>query len=483
MKKDDLEKHFRDGLKNLETGPPDEAKASIEKRLLENGMLKESEEKRGALWMPLLLLLVVITPFVIMLSKSGSDKRVVKQFAKATEQPVATQSDAAALTINEKQNHEGSESTSVNAETKESSNAGKTSEVNDKTITKVEIQEADKPRIKKKKNVEQVSAAVPIDNSEKAKSRGANRIRKSKKNPEEKMFASVNTAQSEADEKNNKEENSLLENSGSNQVAMAGETPSVMLNSPSGESSEQKEERQAEEEKPLEKEPPDEMKEKATPAETAKEKLQIPKIIVKPVVAVDFSGAPQFSNITYGNVAYNYKTISEESRQSEKELPSFVAAFGLVISFNNFITETGMRHSILASDFSYHQDSTHYLATNKISFIEVPFLTGYRWHIEKFEMEFKLGAMMSFITDANTTTFSLRTGEVVTYDELEDSPYRKTHWSALGAVNMLYPLSDRFSAFIQPSMKHGLNSMFKENYSISKKVQSVAVAVGLRVRL
>ena len=43
----DLDKHFRNGLKDLETGPPDGAKSAMEKQLIESGMLKEKNDSRG----------------------------------------------------------------------------------------------------------------------------------------------------------------------------------------------------------------------------------------------------------------------------------------------------------------------------------------------------------------------------------------------------------------------------------------------------
>src|SRR5438045_2310204 len=78
----DLDEHFRKGLKDLETGPPDGAKSTMEKQLIEAGMLKEKDESRGGLWLFALLALLLITPLVIMVSKkSKHTKQVAEQTA------------------------------------------------------------------------------------------------------------------------------------------------------------------------------------------------------------------------------------------------------------------------------------------------------------------------------------------------------------------------------------------------------------------
>src|SRR6185436_14495707 len=94
------------------------------------------------------------------------------------------------------------------------------------------------------------------------------------------------------------------------------------------------------------------------------------------------------------------------------------------------------------------ETTTHYIATNKIAFMEFPLLAGYRFNAGKFAFEVKAGPMMSFITSANTTVISLNTGTVVQSNDLENSPYRKTCWSLLSAGNILYSIGNRFSAFV-----------------------------------
>jgi hypothetical protein len=235
----------------------------------------------------------------------------------------------------------------------------------------------------------------------------------------------------------------------------------------------------------------------------------LPKEKSKIRVGLDFSGGPQFNSIKYGSGSGNYQAYIDQSRQSEKETPSFTAAFGLVLTLNKFIIETGLKHSLLTSEFSYsesyntidtshsHADSsgnwihvsdtipgtTHYMATNKISFLEFPLIVGYSFLANKFEIEVKSGLSLSLITNANTTIYSLNTGEVIRYDELSNSPYRKSLWNLLVATNMLYDLSGRVSVFFQPSMKLGLNSVFKDNYPVTKKVQSAFLGIGLRLKL
>src|SRR5438045_9162182 len=75
----DLDKHFRNGLKDLETGPPDGAKSAMEKQLTDAGMLKEKNDSRGGLWLFALLALLLITPLVIMVSKKSKHAKQVAE--------------------------------------------------------------------------------------------------------------------------------------------------------------------------------------------------------------------------------------------------------------------------------------------------------------------------------------------------------------------------------------------------------------------
>jgi hypothetical protein len=504
-----LEQHFRE-LKHLEAGPPDGAKGSIEKRLVDSGMLKNNDERGGGLWMVMLLLLVVITPLVIMVTKSKPAKPEI--IAVAFETATMNNDFNSSYGIEDKKNEAESFSSvgNIKPEVENENNEKRISENGKKITTKkwtgVTNNKSEKneaiarlKRMSEKKNrdiTERVLVAKASDDTKEKKQDVHEKL--SAVNAHAKAKEGILNSPEVIDVKHEgteetKKEISAGEGWNDNATAMLG-TDLPVLNQ---DVADVELSLAVEEEKPVDKEPLEELKNKPVINSTIKEKS--PPIIpeqIRPVFAFDFSGAPQFNTIKYGNGAYNYKSYIEESRQSEKETPSFTAAFGIVVSFNSFVMEMGMRHSALSSDFSYaetyHQtDSlgnvitgqTHYLATNKISFLELPLLIGCRFHFDRFEMELKTGVMTSFITSANTTIFSLNTGNVVKYDELADSPYRKNHWSAIGALNMLYPITDRVMVFVQPSMKYGLNSIFKDNYSVTKKIQGVTLALGLRVKL
>jgi hypothetical protein len=472
---DNLEKHFRDELKHLEAGPPDGAKSSIEKHLLDSGMLKDTNERRGGLWMFVLLALLVITPLVLLVTKNTKQNASI---AVASNNSIKENTnyinDENTRLISSKDNR------NLNAQSKKTAAKNNTAAThNDSKISyysNIKLKEKNSAKIK----VENEFAVLIPDKTETKKEINA---KNSMEMPESLVIENRNDDQQGA----------------STDLTASIEKDLINPESPNSTTDEE----------PAVKDSSELLENKSVNNPTVKEQSILPKIEkIKPVIAFDFSGAPNFSTIKYGNGSYNYKTYIEESRQSEREIPSFTAAFGIIISFEKFITETGLKHSSLTSDFSYsetyisidtsasHWDSltwvhvedtvngeTHYIATNRISFIEVPALIGYRINANRFEIEIKTGVMMSIITSANTTIFSLNTGNVVKYDELEDSPYRKKHWSAIGTVQILYDLNERFSAFVQPSFKYGLNSLFKDNYTVTKRIQSVAAGIGFRVRL
>ena len=501
---DNLEKHFRENLKGLEAGPPDGAKGSIEKRLVEAGMLKEKSDNRGGLWIFVLLALLVATPLVIWVTKK------TKHVTINAEQALATASAKNAMS--------GDETISIGTPQETRSNNLAQSDAQSQNIASKYKEQKNQSEAGRKKVKTKLSQALLVT-KEDAERKAQNYIAKQKKN-KKKLSAENSHSLTERTQKtsnaividNNVGEQSNTEKADKRlNVALAAAdalpTLPVTISSTPEEQAQPPSENKPEAEKE-EKDTAQQPKDKPLKDSTAKSPLVKQHALIN--VSFDFSGGPQFNSFKYGSGAItDNPTYVNHSQQSEKTTPSFSAAFGIVVTRNHLIVEPGIRHSTISSDFSYsdtylttdtsqsHFDTTgqwvhvetttpgetHYIATNKISFIEFPALAGYGFRVKKFEIEIKAGALIGYITGANTMTFSLNSGDVVKYNELSNSPYSKICWSAIGAANVLYPLGERFSVFAQPSFKYGLNSIFKDNYSVTKKIQSVNIGIGLRVRL
>jgi hypothetical protein len=470
MKDNNLEKQFRKGLRDLEAGPPDGAKEAIEKHLLDTGLLKDKADAKGGLWMFLLLAVLIATPVIYALRKT---QKVQIAESSSTNTAVMQQAENSIGYTSTKQEKENANVLSIS----DKNEAGNNSNHFQASARHERKQIAGKQARVKTKVMSSSGLAVNSKIKKKAKNSSIKNNKGEVISPDALALANNNI-----------------------DIAATIQTASQSDGRPTSASEGKSEPDKLEEKK-------DTLAEKEHPA--LKDTSSHPKLPVEKIhkeVAFDFSGAPQFNSIVYGNGSEYYQHYVDESRQSEKETPSFCAAFGIVVSLNKFILETGIRHSVLASEFSYEQTvltfhklrsygspspwahdsvqtTTHYIANNKIAFMEFPLLLGYRVHAGKFEFELKTGPMMSFITSANTTVISLNTGTVVQSNDLESSPYRKVCWSALSAGNILYSIDSRFSAFVQPSLKTGITSIFKESAPVTKKVQSVCVGIGLRVNL
>ena len=119
--------------------------------------------------------------------------------------------------------------------------------------------------------------------------------------------------------------------------------------------------------------------------------------------------------------------------------------------------------------------------TNKITILEIPLWIGYKFSAGKFDIEIKAGVSVSFITNVNTTLLYPYSDSAIVYKDINYSPYRKNYFSILAAASLIYNINDRFSIFLQPSLKYGLGSIFKNDYPISKKINSYSLGAGLRI--
>jgi len=505
-----LEKQFKDSLKDLEVGPPDGAKGAIEKNLIDAGLLKEKNETRGGVWMFVLLILLVAAPLILLLKKNNkSSKQVVEQ--------TAVRKDSLNILNNEtnKNNNSPDEKQLDKTQDRQVNTNEKNRNTDYVSEATAGIEKGIKKKLKKGKGASEGIMYTEVLKEKNASSISGNKKEKVKKeksaqSKEAIEFAEVITPASHVETKENVKDATEKENAtdANNSASAIIEAASAMPPNSSEAGDTSTTALQAENEKPLEK---DALLKKSLKDSTEKTKSPpLPKEKGYTHVAFDFSGGQQFNYIKYGSGAItNNETYIEQSRESEKTTPSFSAAFGIVLTLQHLIVETGLRHSTLSSNFSYSEtystidtshsyadtsgqwihiedtvkQQTHYIATNEISFLEFPVLMGYGFQAAKFTVELKAGVLIGYITTANTTNFSLNTGDVVRYNELSNSPYRKTNWSALVSANVLYPIGGRFSVFAQPSMKYGLNSIFKDNYSVTKKIQSLTLGLGLRIRL
>jgi hypothetical protein len=246
--------------------------------------------------------------------------------------------------------------------------------------------------------------------------------------------------------------------------------------------------------------------------------------------SIDLSVVSQVSNFKYESAIKSYETISGILNISETGKISFGGGIGINIPLNGFFIEPVINYSLMKSDFSYAKsqinidssgsyynyiDTTVYVwdsilvdtvpytyhtdsswvskkdtsyskitvnETNKISIIEIPLWTGYKFSTGKFDIEIKAGASVSFITSIHTFVLPANAESVFLYTDRKNSPYRKNYFSLLAGASLLYNINHRFSVFLQPSFKQGIGSLFKGDYPVSKKIQSYSIGAGLRVK-
>jgi hypothetical protein len=243
-------------------------------------------------------------------------------------------------------------------------------------------------------------------------------------------------------------------------------------------------------------------------------------------LSLDIYGELPFNSISYD--ASNQPYI-DEVKESEKTRTALGAGAGLNVELNGFIFQTGIGSFLLKTDFTssestisvdtsgshynytdssfivfdssctcttsvtIHIDSTWIsahdtivtkqpvTATNQVSYLTLPFLIGYRFSIGKLDLEIKAGTSISMLNTVKAKLISPVDGTIENYGDKSNSPFRKSYWSIIGSAAIHYNLSNRLSVFVQPAMKYGLNSIYKDNYPLTKKINSNSVVLGLRI--
>jgi hypothetical protein len=241
--------------------------------------------------------------------------------------------------------------------------------------------------------------------------------------------------------------------------------------------------------------------------------------------SMDLSGGPLFISENYGSSGDPY---FDEVKQSEEPRTTFEAAAGINVQFDKFIFQTALGTFLLKTDFSssesttsidtsgshynyvdssyttfdsactctttvtFHIDSTwmsqYYTvvskqsvsASNQVSYLSIPFLIGYQFSSGKIDFEIKAGISVAILNKAKATLISPVDGTIKKYDS-SNSPFRKSYLSFLASLAVHYNFSDRLSIFLQPAMKYGLSSIYKDSYPVSKRINSNSVNFGIRI--
>jgi len=504
--KDNIEKLFGDKFKNAGAKPPDGVKEAIEKKLVDNGYLKNNgNSKKGLYWTfgIIAFLSVIISLAYFLNQNNGIDKNPSPQIvsnSKLTDgkslpndinpsKDLSNQKTANKIGIlnNNQRNDDKSSSNSTQSNTDESSSNQKlvsssnsnglsqNNEINISSTEKLKNQNGDNHNtssIIKDSIAEKQSNVIVSDNQI------------------TNLTNNVTKPDSVASSSNNKVIDTIKNNKDSNQIAVKDTTsitPEIPIN---------------------------------------------PNSKTKHLFAIDLSIAPQISNASYSGLNSSFQSTADASKSAEKQKISFVSGLGVNMNFHNFIIEAGINYTRLTSTFSYNKTSisydtsaSHYnyidstyiyadnqdtsdmdtmtvhldsnwvhksntitsktptSATNRIDIIEFPFLIGYRFSVGKFDIDIKEGVSLSLITSISTTVFSPDSNQVTVYNSMTDSPYRKTYWSFLCAANIAYNIDERFSLFLQPKMKLGLTSIYNSSYPISERLQNYSLALGLRIKL
>lgn len=122
--------------------------------------------------------------------------------------------------------------------------------------------------------------------------------------------------------------------------------------------------------------------------------------------------------------------------------------------------------------------STHYFSYKTV---EIPFMIGYTYQLERFNVLFKTGVSLVYIIATNGTipSFTESYGNV----PLQNNYFKAFYLNSLIAIETQYWLNERWSLSIMPMYKRTLTSITHSNIPISLKANSWGIFLNLKYRI
>ncbi len=115
---------------------------------------------------------------------------------------------------------------------------------------------------------------------------------------------------------------------------------------------------------------------------------------------------------------------------------------------------------------------------NRLKYIEVPLLVGYRYNANLISIELNTGIYMGFLMYS-----SVKVPDVVNNDEIVNMRHtNKTMLSYTVNASVYFHVDRNISLFVSPYFKNNLNSVFNSNYPVKQRFNSYGLNFGVNFR-
>jgi len=225
---------------------------------------------------------------------------------------------------------------------------------------------------------------------------------------------------------------------------------------------------------------------------------------------VDAIGGIEFPSIVFKSNDSGNDELRSNSENAEKPMNSPAFLLNMNVSYRNIILGAGIGHSIFQSTFEFNgiqkvADTSHSFrytsgwdtsgtwvhvvdtstieahvqSTNVITMFDFPIYVGYHHLFGHFEAEIRTGLMLSIISGLHSTVISAESNFPERYNGVQDSPFRKTYSSLYASALLGYTMSSHFAFLFQPYYTTSLNSVMND-YPVSRKIRKFGVGLGVR---
>jgi len=118
--------------------------------------------------------------------------------------------------------------------------------------------------------------------------------------------------------------------------------------------------------------------------------------------------------------------------------------------------------------------NTH--GTNKISYIEIPLLVGYKFQLNKMSLALQTGVGIGFLNKQKTYYINNRLSDI---EETKSENFNKIMYNYLLCVSANYSLTKNWGIVFQPNFRTNINSVTKKNTTFQQKYWNVGGNVGV----
>lgn len=115
-----------------------------------------------------------------------------------------------------------------------------------------------------------------------------------------------------------------------------------------------------------------------------------------------------------------------------------------------------------------------------IHYLQIPIILGYQFYINKISITPKIGLIASLITSKNGATLNTDEASLI---ELKDLPFSKILASFYGGLQLNMAITKKLYLNQDIYYTRNINNVYRSNYDINKKYNSIGYSLGLSYRL